>query len=312
MMTPEQILQDLYSDRVKKVIVDGDFAAEFDDQYAFAYAMGSEKMDVLAVCASACYDPPKHDKTEDVMLHSYSEILRIYDALEKPRELLPPALHGARTQITNNENYAPSDSPAARFIIEAAKNSDEIIYILTTGPCTNPVSAYLLDPSIEEKICVVWLGGNCIPEGSVKPFHEWNLHADYAAAQILFNSNVPVLMLPCSPIGSETIIMYRDDLAALHGNSRAVDFFRNVLPANCYKPEQLATNWRKVMCDYAAPAALAVPDALEFSIIHAPVLCDDRKYAADSTRRKILYAVRPNSEKITADAVASIDRLIQG
>lgn len=311
MMTPEQILQDLCSDRIKKVIVDGDFAAEFDDQYAFAYALGSEKMEVLGVCASACYDPPKQEDTEAVMLHSYSEILRIYDALEKPLSMLPPAFEGARTQITHNENYAPSDSPAARFILETARNADETIYILTTGPCTNPVSAYLLDPSIVEKICVVWLGGNCIPEGSRRPFHEWNLHADYAAAQILFNSSVPILMLPCSPIGSERIVMYRDDLAKLHGNSRAVDFFRNILPANCYDPDELATNWRKVMCDYAAPAAIARPDTLDFSIIPAPVLGDDRKYAADSTRRKILYAVNPKSDEITADAVASIDRLIQ-
>ena len=52
-MTPEQILQDLRSDRVKKVIMDGDYSAEIDDQYTLAYAYGHEKLEVLGVNAVA-------------------------------------------------------------------------------------------------------------------------------------------------------------------------------------------------------------------------------------------------------------------
>ncbi len=52
------------------------------------------------------------------------------------------------------------NSPAARAIIEAAHKYDEIVYILTTGACTNVSSAIMLDPSIMEKICVIWLGDN--------------------------------------------------------------------------------------------------------------------------------------------------------
>ena len=237
-MTPEQILADLHTPRIKKVLVDGDFAAEFDDQYAFAYALGSPKMEVLGVSASACYDPPEQADTEIVMRKSYAEIMRIYDALERSPDTLPPALEGACTQITHNPGFAPSDSPAARFIIDTVKQQDEVVYVLVTGPCTNIVSACLLDPSIMDRICVVWLGGNCLPEGT-QPFHEWNLHGDYAAAQILFNSDIPLIMLPCHKEGSVRILMYRDDLNAIRGVSRGADFFRRVLPANCYKPEQL-------------------------------------------------------------------------
>ena len=48
-MTPEQILADIKSDRVKKVIMDGDYSAEIDDQYTLAYAYGHEKIEVLGV-----------------------------------------------------------------------------------------------------------------------------------------------------------------------------------------------------------------------------------------------------------------------
>ena len=50
-MTVEQVLQDIRSDRVKKVIDDGDFSAEIGDQYAMAYLMGSDKIDLLGVNA---------------------------------------------------------------------------------------------------------------------------------------------------------------------------------------------------------------------------------------------------------------------
>ena len=51
-MTPEQILADIRTDRVKKVIVDTDTFNEMDDQYAVAYAVASPKMDVLAINAA--------------------------------------------------------------------------------------------------------------------------------------------------------------------------------------------------------------------------------------------------------------------
>lgn len=41
MLTPEQILQDIHSERVKKVILDADMGIEMDDQYALAYCIGS-------------------------------------------------------------------------------------------------------------------------------------------------------------------------------------------------------------------------------------------------------------------------------
>ena len=50
-MTLNEILEDLRSDRVKKVIMDCDAYNDIDDQYAIAFALGSDKMDVLGVNA---------------------------------------------------------------------------------------------------------------------------------------------------------------------------------------------------------------------------------------------------------------------
>ncbi len=52
MLTPRAILADIASPRVKKVVVDSDTYNEMDDQYAVAYAIGSPRMEVLALHAA--------------------------------------------------------------------------------------------------------------------------------------------------------------------------------------------------------------------------------------------------------------------
>ena len=50
-MTIEEILCDIKSDRVKKVILDSDMGIELDDQYALAHCIGCDKIDLLSVNA---------------------------------------------------------------------------------------------------------------------------------------------------------------------------------------------------------------------------------------------------------------------
>lgn len=306
-LTAEQILKDLYTDRVKKAIIDSDYSAEIDDQYTLAYCLGSDKIDLLAAGAAAHYEEPMATDTEKVMLFSYSELVRVLNACEIPEDSFPH-FEGARSQISHNEGLVPTDSPAARNIIETVKNSDEIVYVLVTGPCTNVVSACLMEPSIMDKICVVWLGGHCLAR-NIPHFHEWNLFADYAAAQYLMNLPVAVVMLPCDPNGSVMLHMNHTDLAKIEGDTKGADFFRRVLPLQ-ETTEEKYTTWRKIMCDLAAPAVLTMPDAMELSIIPAPVITDEQSYAFDPTRKKILYMQNPDSDRIVTDAMLCINRLV--
>ena len=55
------------------------------------------------------------------------------------------------------DEKTPVDSPAARFIVEKAReySVDRPLYVLAIGAITNVASAILMDPSICEKIVVV-------------------------------------------------------------------------------------------------------------------------------------------------------------
>ena len=77
-MTLEQILEDIKNDRVKKIILDSDIAIEMDDQYALAYCLGSEKIQLLSANGGTF---GKGD-TGDYVLGAeacYNEFLRIFD-----------------------------------------------------------------------------------------------------------------------------------------------------------------------------------------------------------------------------------------
>lgn len=311
-MTPEQILADIRSDRVKKVIMDGDYSCEIDDQYTLVYAYGHENLEVLGVNAVANYAEPRYTKTSTVVRISLGRAARVFWSLGISPEELPLNM-GPERRLSREDGCAPVDCASARFIIDTVHKYDEPIYIITTGPCSSAVNACLMDPTVKDKIVVVWLGGNCVCEQYIrKPFHEWNMHSDFVASQLLLNMDIPLVMLPCSPNGSDNIVMTGADLRRIEGNNTLARFLRDGLPIiESQNNEFKSPDWRKIMCDYMGVAALTVPDAMKFSVIPAPVLCDDTSYAVDSTRRRILYAEYPDSDAIIDDSIKAINNAVR-
>lgn len=314
MLTAEQILADIKSDRIKKVIIDSDFSAECDDQYTLAYALGCDKMEVLAANAVAHYED-RYPDTYSTMLKSYAECLRVLHASHIDRNVFPN-FQGASSQITHNKDFAPSDCPAVQNILKCARETDDIIYIITTGPCTNAVSAYLIDPSIAEKMCVIWLGGIDITDYSTShSFHEWNMYADFKASQNLLDSDIPLVMLHASDNGSAQIKMTYDEFISLadcpNGSSFAGEFYSRHLPRVCASSSEYVKGWVKIMCDFEGAAVISVPNAVDFSIIPAPKLTDDGKYEIDSSRKKIIWGENPDSDAIVADAIKCIRKVIE-
>lgn len=301
-MTPEKILSDIRSDRVKKVIVDSDTYNEMDDQYAIAYAIASDKMEVLALNAAPFHNS-RSDGFEDGMEKSYDEILRVLEHIGKTGQY--PVFKGSRTRINDDPEFGPVDSPAARNIIKVAHELDEPLYVLATGAITNVTSAVLMDPSIREKICVVWLGGHCI---DYHDLYEFNLDQDYAAGQLMLNLDVPLVMLPACDHGTRAIEVRLPDMQGIKGDSPAAVFFRETLPEE-FNGDYYENGWERVIWDIAAPGVISVPEAFEFSVIPAPVFQDNRTYGFDRTRRKIVYMDKVDRDLILKDTFGLLSTL---
>lgn len=302
-MTHQQIIEDLRSERIKKVIVDSDTYNEMDDQYAIAYALASDKMEVLSINAA----PFHNDRSEsfaDGMEKSYEEIHRVLGVAHRTC----PVYRGSQRRICDDGTLDPVDSPAARNIIKEALAADEMLYLLCLGAITNVTSAILMEPAIKEKICVIWLGCHCLESDDLG---EFNLIQDYKAGQMLINSGVNLVMLPAcgdEGHGTQMLITRRDGLMSIKGDSDACVFFRETLPEE-FEGEYYEDGWQRIIWDIAAPGAIAVPDAYEFSIIPAPVVCDNHTYAFDSTRHKVIYMERLDAARVFADTYASISKL---
>lgn len=306
-MTLNEIIADLKSDRVKKVILDSDTYNEMDDQYAIAYALGCDRMNVAAINA-ALFHNARSESFADGMEKSYGEIGRVLKVCR--REGTVETFKGCPTPISESPNFAPVDSPATRNIIKVAHESDEVVYILTIGACTNVVSAILTDPTIKDKICVIWLGGMCL---EYPDLDEFNLVQDYRAGQILLNCGVNLVLLPALGAighGTQELRATDEDLKLIKGDSDACVFFRDTLPDE-FRAETVAYAGRfeRIIWDIAAPGVISVPEAFELSVIPAPIFADSRSYAFDATRHKIIYMEKLDAPAVFKDAFACISRL---
>jgi pyrimidine-specific ribonucleoside hydrolase len=98
-----------------------------------------------------------------------------------------------------------SDLSASDLIINIVQSSDEPITLVAVGPLTNVAEAIQKDPGIGAKIETIYIMGGAVKvDGNVgnsgvgiqNKYAEWNIYIDPAAANIVFNSSIPVVLVP--------------------------------------------------------------------------------------------------------------------
>lgn len=84
---------------------------------------------------------------------------------------------------------------AVDLIIEMLFCSGGDINIVATGPLTNIAVALRKEPGIARKIKRIVMMGGSYGFGNITPAAEFNIYADPEAAQIVFSSGVPIVMM---------------------------------------------------------------------------------------------------------------------
>ena len=175
-----------------RMIIHTDCKNEADDQYAVAHQLMTPKMDVVGIIA-AHFDRfgefrfPNHGTTKA----SYDEILKVLDLMHLTEEYKDKVFMGAETALP--DATTPIDCPGARCIIEEAMKEDERpLYIGLQGSITDLASAILMKPEICDRMTAIWIGGGIYPEGG----DEFNLFQDINAANVVFNSSMPLWQVP--------------------------------------------------------------------------------------------------------------------
>ncbi|MFC1582470.1 nucleoside hydrolase [Planctomycetota bacterium] len=279
-----------------RMVLDTDTYNEIDDQYAVVYSLlAPEKLDVQALYA-APFDNSRSDGPADGMEKSHEEILRVISRLDvKPDGLV----FKGSTSFLPAADQPVESAAAADLIKKAHEEGDGPLYVAAIGAITNVASAILMDPSIIEKIVVIWLGGNPLYWSSA---HEFNLKQDPHASRLVFDCGVPLVHVPCMNV-AEMLRTTKAEMAEyVNGRGAIGDYLYQIY---CdFVPDKPAHS--KVIWDIAAIAWLLNPQAVPTELVHSPILTDQLTYSVDTSRHLIRSVIRIDRDWVFGDLFARI------
>ncbi len=322
MMTLEQIIADIKSDRKKKIIFDADAGNEIDDQYAFAYALACPNIEVLSMSGSHFKNDVLVPNRYEGMMESYREIIRVLKLVGREdvpvykgcTDALKVAVDGSFPEVI------PEDCEAVDNIIKTADEAEELLYVVVTGTATNIASAIAKAPRIKDKICVIWLGCNALDYNDAG---EYNYGQDPAAAKYLLTCGVPLVWLPAlsndKSKASQSLVKDRNFL--IEGFPRrdaASNYFREELPIE-HDSEYYLTDtnytgvgkWWHIYWDVAGTAVLHTPEYCSFEIVDVPRITGDDRYAIGEGKSQAIYVEKYNVESILKNMIDGINSLIK-
>ncbi len=283
--------------RKLRIVLDTDTYNEIDDQFALVYALLSpEQMTVEAVYAAPFYNT-RSEGPGDGMEKSYAEILRLLEFLGRPADGF--AFRGSTAYL--GADRRPQENEAVRDMIDKALASadEDPLYVVAIGAITNVASALLLAPEIIEKIVVVWLGGHNLNWPHAR---EFNLVQDVPAAQVVLDSGVPFVIVPCYGVTSHLLTTLAELREFIGGTSRVGDYLCQIFKE--YRPDSFGAS--SVIWDISTIAWLINPDWTPSDLVHSPLLTDQVTWSVDRSRHLTRVANFVHRDPIFRDLFGKI------
>jgi purine nucleosidase len=177
-----------------------------DDAVAILLALASPELEVIGITAVAGNVPLQLTQTNArkiCELGGFPET-KVYAGADRPlfnKLVTAEHVHG-RTGLDGPVLPEPEmplqKQHAVDFIIETLMARPEgTVTLCTLGPLTNIALALTKEPRIAPRIKrIVAMGGGFFEGGNVTPAAEFNIYVDPHAAQQVFESRVPITLLP--------------------------------------------------------------------------------------------------------------------
>lgn len=285
------------------MILDTDTYNEIDDQFAIAYMLHSpEMLNVKAITAAPFFND-KSSGPADGMEKSYQEILKLLKL--DGREELNDIVYRGATEYLPDEN-TPVVSDAAKIMVELSKNytKEEPLYIAAIGAITNVASALLMDPTMAERVVVIFLGGHALTEPDT---HEFNMMQDVAAARVVFGCEVPLVQLPANGVVEQLRTTEFELRHWLEGKSPLADYLakNTIEEADSYAKGR---PWSRVIWDISSIAWLLNQSGklMQGRAEVSPIPEYDHHYGYDSRRKMIHYVYKVDRDAILEDLFTRI------
>lgn len=185
---------------MKKIIIDTDIGlgtrnAVIDDGLALSYAISKSK-EIQIECITTVFG-------NVVGGEAYRNAVNLLEILGKTNIHVEK---GATKPLKGYDHGEPSADAAAKLIASSAKNLPREIILVCIGPLTNLAAALIMEPDLPKNIKEVYImGGAVTVPGNVTPTAEFNVYSDPIAAKIVFNSGMPIILVPLD-VTTKTLI----------------------------------------------------------------------------------------------------------
>jgi len=243
-----------------RVIIDTDAANEVDDQFALALALGLPERLRLEGIVAAHFGLAGGSTGID---RSFSEIERVLENANLRGKIV--VKRGSDPLVYRDR---VPESEGVDFILEKARGAtpEAPLWLVLLGPATDAAAALLKQPSIADRLVILWHGR------TQWPVRAWNFNAynDIKAVQVLFDT-------PCRFVLFDTGTYLR--IPAEETERRLVPlgaFGKYLHDIRMSKPQWRAPE--KGFFDLGDIVALADPAAVRWERVAAPRVDHDLRY----------------------------------
>ena len=189
----------------QKIIIDTDPGQ--DDAVAILLALGSPaEIEVLGIVAVAGNVPLALTQRNARIVCELAgrPDIKVFAGCDRPlvRALVTAEYVHGKTGLDGPQMSDPvmplQDQHGVDFIIETLRSEPaRSVTLCPLGPLTNIATAFQKAPDIVGRVArVVLMGGAYFEGGNVTPTAEFNIYVDPQAADIVFKSGVPLVMMP--------------------------------------------------------------------------------------------------------------------
>lgn len=189
----------------RKIIIDTDPGQ--DDAVAILLALASpEEVEVLGITAVAGNVPlPLTERNARIICELAGKPdMRVFAGCDRPmqRKLVTAEHVHGKTGLDGPQLADPvmplQDQHAVDFIIETLRReAPHTVTLCPLGPLTNIATAFRRAPDIVGRVQqIVLMGGAYFEVGNITPAAEFNIYVDPEAAEIVFKSGVPIVVMP--------------------------------------------------------------------------------------------------------------------
>jgi purine nucleosidase len=190
--------------KAQKIIIDTDPGQ--DDAVAILLALASPELDVLGITAVAGNVPLKltEKNARKICELAGKPETRVFSGAIRPlvRELVTAEEVHGKTGLDGPDLPEPKmklqEKHAVDFIVETLMAEESgTVTLCPLGPLTNIALALIREPKIAKRIGqIVLMGGGFFEGGNVTPAAEFNIYVDPHAADVVFRSGIPIVMMP--------------------------------------------------------------------------------------------------------------------